>query len=49
MGFNLAANVSHQGTTSTARQPITWSPSFTVRNNESILILGPTLPVDPAD
>jgi len=49
MGFNLAANVSHQGTASTARQPITWSPSFTVRNDESLLILGPPLPVDEAD
>jgi hypothetical protein len=39
IGFNLAANVSNQGTKATARQPITWAPCYWVKNYESKLRL----------
>ena len=39
IGFNLAANVSNQGTKATARQQITWAPCYWVKNYESKLRL----------
>lgn len=40
MGFNLAANYSHQGSEAEAETPITWGPSFGVNFNQSKLKLG---------
>jgi hypothetical protein len=39
IGFNLAANVANQGTKGTARQSITWAPSYWVKNYEAKLRL----------
>ena len=39
IGFNLAANVSNQGTKGTARQSITWAPCYWVKNYEAKLRL----------
>lgn len=39
IGFNLAANVANQSTKGTARQSITWAPSYWVKNYEAKLRL----------
>jgi hypothetical protein len=39
LGFNLAANTAHQGTKATARETITWAPSYWVRKYEAKLRL----------